>query len=389
MANKRQKSTVDCSKLSEGMIVKNYKQLCELLGEREMGGDSKPAQLRRWQRYFRYEQSGHKFAIIKIYQKPLPNTDKRKDKPGKYLKYVEYLLMGFLLRQEGCCAVMAQHRWWQCLGMTNENFNLYLPYNDKVLSNDNLEVSDVEKYRFSDLIKRIAEKYNLPIADIDIDYFYNIAQGKLREILNNALKSMENRRLIRKSSYFEICMQDGSRKIVTDSDEETIKEILSLQRQTLERMGLEKYSEAIVTHQTHKYYENLQALVQEKHTIKDCPDKSWKTVYEFTKIIFLRESIKQSYLSTTQEFIKSNTPESKCQKRLNGKVVIALNGIVKDKKVKENKRFGEFNPMKNNPESAKSVARYYNNKFDSSVQSKDNFIEIQNSLIDYLISIDN
>ena len=47
-------NTLDTSRLEIGMIVKNYKELCNLLNENPKTGNSKNAQLKEWQRYFEF-----------------------------------------------------------------------------------------------------------------------------------------------------------------------------------------------------------------------------------------------------------------------------------------------------------------------------------------------
>ena len=58
---------MDVSKLEVGMRVKNYKVLCELLGEKVKGGKSKVLQLQDLERYIRYEREGNAFIIKEIF----------------------------------------------------------------------------------------------------------------------------------------------------------------------------------------------------------------------------------------------------------------------------------------------------------------------------------
>lgn len=47
----------------EGEIIKNYKEMCRLLNEKERTGNSKQAQLKRWEKFFSWEKKGYKFII--------------------------------------------------------------------------------------------------------------------------------------------------------------------------------------------------------------------------------------------------------------------------------------------------------------------------------------
>ena len=59
---------------------KNYKVICNTLGENIKGGKSKRLQLKDWERYFEWKKEGYKFIVTEIYNKPLP---KPKDNRGK------------------------------------------------------------------------------------------------------------------------------------------------------------------------------------------------------------------------------------------------------------------------------------------------------------------
>ena len=67
---------MNIEKLEVG-TYKNYKVLCEVLGEPVKKGDSKKAQLKEWSRYFNFEKQGHKIIVTEIYSKPKPKQDGR------------------------------------------------------------------------------------------------------------------------------------------------------------------------------------------------------------------------------------------------------------------------------------------------------------------------
>ena len=63
---------MDLNSLNEGMIVKNYRELCDLLGVNIKDGKSRKLQIEEWKRYFDFERQGNKYIINKIYNTPLP-----------------------------------------------------------------------------------------------------------------------------------------------------------------------------------------------------------------------------------------------------------------------------------------------------------------------------
>lgn len=81
----------DLSQLYEGMIIKNYKEFCALLGEKPATGSSKICQLKRWKNRLDFikEEGKKSFVIKKIY-------DQQKEEETKYFSYFRQVLLSFL-----------------------------------------------------------------------------------------------------------------------------------------------------------------------------------------------------------------------------------------------------------------------------------------------------
>lgn len=81
----------DCSMLYEGMIIKDYKEFCNLMNEKELNGHSKTAQLKRWENFFSFEkEEGKKSYVIKeIYDQP-------KEDDSKYFACFKHVLLTLL-----------------------------------------------------------------------------------------------------------------------------------------------------------------------------------------------------------------------------------------------------------------------------------------------------
>lgn len=63
--------------LTEGLVVKNYKELCRLLEIEEKRGKGRDLQVKDFERYFTYERNGHNYIIKEIYDEPLEKVRKR------------------------------------------------------------------------------------------------------------------------------------------------------------------------------------------------------------------------------------------------------------------------------------------------------------------------
>ena len=78
---------MEIENLTEGMEIKNYKELCNILNIETKAGNSKKAQLRELERCCNYVKEGNKFIIKEIYPIPIkkvyPSNGKGKFKAIK------------------------------------------------------------------------------------------------------------------------------------------------------------------------------------------------------------------------------------------------------------------------------------------------------------------
>ncbi|MEX0596267.1 MAG: hypothetical protein WD512_07180 [Candidatus Paceibacterota bacterium] len=72
--------SIDIGELSEGQILKNYKDLCSKLNIVPATGKSKILQLKNIERYLEYSKDGHKFVITKIYDEPKEYKGRGRDR---------------------------------------------------------------------------------------------------------------------------------------------------------------------------------------------------------------------------------------------------------------------------------------------------------------------
>ena len=63
--------------LHEGMVIKNYGELCKLLDIKEQSGSSKVSQFKELDTYCKYHKQGHKIIIDEIYKERKKKVDNR------------------------------------------------------------------------------------------------------------------------------------------------------------------------------------------------------------------------------------------------------------------------------------------------------------------------
>ncbi len=233
--------------LSEGMAVKNYKIMCELLDEEVKDGNrNRKFQMEKWKRYFDFKKEGHKFIILEIYDEPLEKIDKRaQGNNSEYIQHIELLLLNYLSQQKGFKATSTVKNLFSMLSMINQN------YIDK----------DYKKI-----------KENSIITDYDINHFYQRSYQKLKEILFSSLRNLKNRRLIDYTKNTMINIREivdgkliqNNTRLATDDEKNFIRDA---QRDVLKEMGLESITQVYLKFKPEKYFNRVNELLWERYGI--------------------------------------------------------------------------------------------------------------------------
>ena len=275
---------INTSNLQIGQIVKNYKELCALLGEEfKQGGDSRKAQLKEFARYFEWT--------------PLPKEDGRNK--GKYVKCIEIILLNYLSKQKGYTYTLSKKKWWELLGMVNRKY-------DNVSQEELLEIDPV-------------------ITKFEIRQYYQRCNKKLEEILFSALRSLSSRKLIDWGIETVIVTRIQGKTHFRVANEFEKKMILRAERYVLHKiMHLEKMFNVFAKQKQDEFYR----LVNE--ILEDSLDKDWQYYYKQVKIIYNHDQVIEAIPDIEAELRKLE---------LNDKVVNALNEHAEEKYRKERKKY--------------------------------------------------
>lgn len=240
-------------------VFKNYKELCQELGLKTKTGDSKTKQIENLQRFGRIEkiEGSQQYIIKEIYStiKPKPI---RKD--SVFIKFIELILMYRLSMEEGNSKSYSKTQLYKELGMINENY-LYKNREEvigKIISNE-LVISN----------SRSKEEKEEDTID-----FINRVSNKLNGILNGAIKSLENRCLIRCQQITKIIDKNGDS---WEASEDEIERILNHQQMVLKEMGENK----IPYYRIREFYDKFNQRIN--------IEENWRATYKEYKIIWSRE----------------------------------------------------------------------------------------------------
>lgn len=255
--------SIDTSNLSIGMTIKNYKVLCELLGQQVKSGKSRKYQLEDFNRYFEWEKSGQAFVITDIYDTPLTKEDKRRlGNNSIYVQCIEVILLQYLSKQEGYTRTFTKRMWWEMLGITNHKYG-------RVSENQlkNLDYS---------------------VTQFEIKHFYQRCNKKLEQILFSALNSLKNRKLIMYEIQTVIVENDknGKERYFLASDDDN-KNILQVERHVLHNiMGYEKMFQVFLRFQQAEFYKKVSDLLSEYY--------GWKYYFKQVKVIYTPEDVREA-----------------------------------------------------------------------------------------------
>lgn len=254
---------IDTSQLSIGMTVKNYKVLCELLGQSIKAGKSRICQLEEFKRYFDWEKSGQKFIITDIYDTPLTKEDRRKlGNNSIYVQCIEVILLQFLSKQKGFTRTFTKRMWWEMLGITNHKYG---------------RVSETQ-----------LKNLDYTVTQFEIRHFYQRCNKKLEQILFSALNSLKNRKLITYEIQTVIVEHDKKGRerhfLASDADK---KNILQAERHILHNvMGYDKMFQVFIKFQQGDFYQKVSNLIYEKY--------GWDYYYKQVKVIYTPEDIREA-----------------------------------------------------------------------------------------------
>ena len=355
---------IDTSSLELGMVVKNYREMCEILGEEVCGGDSKKAQLKEWARFFLWEKKGQKFIILDIYDEPLPKEDGRANR-NIYVQYIGVILTKILAKQKNSREpfYITTNQMWKLLGMINNNY--------KNISLDDLNnmITDYE------------------VTSFDMKKFYQRCNQRLREILFSSLNKLEDRALIKYEIETVIVYLDEDRKtIYKPANDIQKKKILKAERKALLDMKLESKQHAYAKFKETEFFERVNAYLQEWY--------GWEYTFNRIKINYNKTDVIET-VHKDEVKLQNDFAEMKLQRLgLNDRVVEAL--------YKNAQVMAENKHKQAEHEYQEAIEKYKNEYMmigsipESFLPTKKDlhifdylpyFVEIQNRLTDELISI--
>lgn len=332
--------------ISVGMVIKNYKELCNLLNMPILTSTSKQAQIKQLKCYMDFDKSGQKFIVTDIFDTPLTVNDQRKlGNNSIYVKYIEVILLQYLSKQNGFTSTLNKVDWWKLLGFINDKY--------KNIPDKDLELLDPT------------------VTPFEIKMFYQRCNTKLERILFSALNNLKNRKLIMYELQTVITYKNNKNgemnSFIADDDDK--KRILEVERFVLKKeLKLDNMFQVYWSNKQSSYYKRVQKLLESYY--------DWTGYYKQIKIIYVKKDVIEE-LSDIELKLQ--------QTQLNGKIVDALNTNTINS---YNKKMIEFNKNENDYKNqmwgnTENIASNQNHTW----KYPSTFIKSQNILTEELVRI--
>lgn len=244
---------LDLSNIQEGMIIKNYKELCNLLNLNITTGKSKQIQLREINRYMDLlkTENNNSFIIMDIYDKPIPSNVN-----SKYTHFIQDILLSYLAKENKKVIYLNKSQLIKILGLANNKYLEYKKDKEKLLS--------------------IADDYN-------IAEFYKRCDSKILSILESSLKSLKHRLLLDYSDAYKIYYLNNHNEYeykIADNEEHSY--ILSVKKRVLEELGLKSEYQIYLDNGIRDlYYHRINEIVED--------EMCWEGIFQCYKIIYNQE----------------------------------------------------------------------------------------------------
>lgn len=275
--------------LEEGMVLKNYRELCKVLEMEVKGGNSKKAQLRELNSFvdIRKHDKGNSFTVEEIYEQQKLNLNTVTDGNNSvYSKDIQVLIINLLAKSDRKIELISITQLLKMIQMVNQNYN-----------RSNWSIHQLHK--------------ETKIDKSLINEFYSETQTTLKSYVETALNALRRKALIIWSKEVVVSIDDYEHRRATKEEKEII---LSTERETLQEMGLKDFKGAFLTGQWNKFKKNVNRVLYDECEIR--------YYYESYSIVYNREDVIDELDSMERERIE-------CE--LNERVVTQLKSTSKTK----------------------------------------------------------
>lgn len=301
-----------------------YVEFCELTKVEQLKDMPKNRQIKGFGSYMDIRSKYGKIIINKLYNQDEMLIIK---KNSKFTEYFENMLIAMLNECEGNVASFTYSEIQKMFWMVNDNY-INNKYNRQNYA-DSINIKMGSMLDFDKYEEKYEKRHN-------IDLFFNVSTRLMKQITNNALKSMKDRSLITYTEWFKIYKETyvpeikDFRVIGTVCTDEQVSEILDIKKQALDKFKIKTNQDAIFLEKEirDKYYNFINQSIKESDILNHSDFFGKMFIVNIGKEGIKIEADKIDILSSKKLF---NTNIQK--KFLTGKELQCVNNILKQRMV--------------------------------------------------------
>lgn len=264
---------MNVSNVEVGNVYKNYKQLCAELEVEVKTGNAKKAQLKDFERFFKYDKKGNSFIITHVYNIPLPENKNK----TKYITTIQKLILDKLLQfGNNGQLFISKNELLKELNMINQNYTLAKYKQLRLSKHMNVTLEEIEEFYMTsdDLLKRNIEAALNSLRSQSLIFWSNVMTLCFIEThaptnINNRIKATKEEST---NEYGEESVSFSASKPVSyrtyrKATKEEIELVLEAEREVLEKYNCDSITDIFKRNLTNTFYKEVREILFDQANI--------------------------------------------------------------------------------------------------------------------------
>lgn len=346
--------------------VQSYKALCSLLDEPIKTSNAKKAQLKEWERYFKFhKKKGDRYVIVidEIYETPLPERMRVDD---IYSALVQVILCDYLRMPDKLVdgsLIVTKKQLYEICGMVNER---YVVQPDKDIAIEDFERSNQLTHQSS---KWLLNEFNMRV------------NSRLSNIIYKVLTRLKKKKYIMFDDYFVITEKVNGVAVKREANGHERNAYLNI----CQKVKNEQNITYINDYNSKEFYNAVRKKIQEEYRWDDC--------YQYIRINYADNFTQINYELSKKELMDEL---NKNKEAVNEHIVSMFERLVREDYKKNRSKVIE---MKQDLAPKLAVGKYSDSQLNSLVSDREvseacdtkvlheNYVQLQQQLIDIFIRL--
>lgn len=270
----KQQQLLKIFNLEEGMIIKNYRELCKILGIKPSTGNGRISDHYWFEEHFSYRKEGHKYIIKTIYWDREPTPKRSAYRPsvyGEQVNLIASLILSILINKKDGgnrkpAIFLSKSKLILELKMGNINYGYYRGELPKLVNYFGISISNASDWYDSSsglMTRNIDRALNMLEEDGYIEWRFSKTVRKHIPLESRGEFRKRHRRLTEEVSYRTSTLHEDRR-----ATDEEIEEIERAERMVLDSMGLDDKRAAVSRGQWEVFTSKTEGALLSEHGIQ-------------------------------------------------------------------------------------------------------------------------